>query len=227
MQGLPGAHALAFPGHDGEPWATDAFKNWAKKLPRGRKRPGQQRRAGSPGPFARAAGSRCSGGDDVHAAAFVCSVLLHEGGSVIYVARLLGHDAKLTLSTYGHVIDEFEDALRVPANRRFGAHRVARVGLVRDERRRHDCLQNPRSANTPDCAEVLLGPFFRTRTGDHSSPSQIFPLFAGTRHVPDSPDSRDWPVSLTRARMRSTNTGVSSYAAPQPPNSCRTCVGMS
>ena len=34
---------------------------------------------------------------------------------MIYVARQLGHDAKLTLSTYGHVIDELEDAPRVPA----------------------------------------------------------------------------------------------------------------
>jgi site-specific recombinase XerD len=37
------------------------------------------------------------------------SLLLHEGRSVIYVARQLGHDARLTLSTYGHVIDEFDD----------------------------------------------------------------------------------------------------------------------
>ena len=34
---------------------------------------------------------------------------------MIYVARQLGHDAKLTLSTYGHVIDELEDAPRVLA----------------------------------------------------------------------------------------------------------------
>jgi integrase len=37
------------------------------------------------------------------------SLLLHEGRSVIYVARQLGHDARLTLSRYGHVIDELED----------------------------------------------------------------------------------------------------------------------
>ena len=29
---------------------------------------------------------------------------------MIYVARQLGHDARLTLSTYGHVIDELEGA---------------------------------------------------------------------------------------------------------------------
>ena len=34
---------------------------------------------------------------------------------MIYVARQMGHDAKLTLDTYGHVIDELEDAPRVPA----------------------------------------------------------------------------------------------------------------
>jgi integrase len=45
------------------------------------------------------------------------SLLLHEGRSVIYVARQLGHDARLTLSTYGHVMDEFEDAPQLDAHR--------------------------------------------------------------------------------------------------------------
>ncbi len=43
------------------------------------------------------------------------SLLLHEGRSVIYVARQLGHDATLTLKTYGHVIDELEDQPAVKA----------------------------------------------------------------------------------------------------------------
>ena len=43
------------------------------------------------------------------------SLLLHEGRSVMYVARQLGHDAQLTLSTYGHVIDELDDAPRIAA----------------------------------------------------------------------------------------------------------------
>jgi integrase len=43
------------------------------------------------------------------------SLLLHEGRSVIYVARQLGHDARLTLSRYGHVIDELEDQPRIEA----------------------------------------------------------------------------------------------------------------
>jgi integrase len=43
------------------------------------------------------------------------SLLLHEGRSVIYVARQLGHGAELTMRTYGHVIDELEDQPRVSA----------------------------------------------------------------------------------------------------------------
>jgi hypothetical protein len=34
---------------------------------------------------------------------------------VIYVARQLGHDARLTLTRYGHVIDELEDRPRIEA----------------------------------------------------------------------------------------------------------------
>lgn len=45
------------------------------------------------------------------------SLLLHEGRSVVYVARQLGHGAELTMRTYGHVIDELEDAPRIPAER--------------------------------------------------------------------------------------------------------------
>jgi len=43
------------------------------------------------------------------------SLLLHEGRSVIYVARQLGHDPRLTLTRYGHVIDELEDQPRTDA----------------------------------------------------------------------------------------------------------------
>jgi hypothetical protein len=42
---------------------------------------------------------------------------------VIYVARQLGHGAELTMRSYGHVIDELEDAPRLVAE---GAIRRAR-----------------------------------------------------------------------------------------------------
>lgn len=51
------------------------------------------------------------------------SLLLHEGRSVVYVARQLGHGANLTLSTYGHVIDEFEDAPNTAAEDAIAAAR--------------------------------------------------------------------------------------------------------
>lgn len=54
------------------------------------------------------------------------SLLLHEGRSVIYVARQLGHGAQLTLSTYGHVIDELEDAPSLDAEAAIRAARDAR-----------------------------------------------------------------------------------------------------
>ena len=43
------------------------------------------------------------------------SLLLAEGRSVHYVARQLGHSPALTLSTYGHLFAEYEDAERIDA----------------------------------------------------------------------------------------------------------------
>jgi hypothetical protein len=40
---------------------------------------------------------------------------LHERRSVIYVARQLGHDARLTLTRYGHVIHELDDTPLIEA----------------------------------------------------------------------------------------------------------------
>jgi integrase len=55
------------------------------------------------------------------------SLLLHEGRSVIYVARQLGHDARLTLTRYGHVIDELEDVAGQDAEATITAAREAVV----------------------------------------------------------------------------------------------------
>lgn len=84
-----------FPARDGGPWSEAAYRSW--------------RRRG----FARAA--KAAGVE--HARPYdlrhsFASLLLHEGRSVIYVARRLGHGAPLTLSTYGHVIDELEEQPR-------------------------------------------------------------------------------------------------------------------
>jgi integrase len=55
------------------------------------------------------------------------SLLLHDGRSVIYVARQLGHSATQTLETYGHVIDELADQPRVSAEDAIRAARAADV----------------------------------------------------------------------------------------------------
>jgi hypothetical protein len=58
----------------------------------------------------------------------VRGLLLHEGRSVIYVARQLGHDARLTLGTFGHVIDELDDAPRIDAEQAIADGRMAVKG---------------------------------------------------------------------------------------------------
>lgn len=96
--GRPDDHELVFPGKDGRPWTLAAYQSW-------------RRRAFSRG--IQAAGL-------VHARPYelrhsFASLLLHEGRSVIYVARQLGHDPRLTLTRYGHVIDELEELPRLQA----------------------------------------------------------------------------------------------------------------
>jgi integrase len=60
------------------------------------------------------------------------SLLLQEGRSVIYVARQLGHTATLTMRTYGHAIEELDEAPHLGAEE---AIRAARRGeSVRAER---------------------------------------------------------------------------------------------
>ncbi len=106
--------ALVFPSATGGRWSREAYSSWASRASRGRRRE-DGTRAGTGGAFGRAAMAaavpEASPYTPRHS---FCSLLLHEGRSVIYVARQMGHDAKLTLSTYGHVIDELDDAPRVP-----------------------------------------------------------------------------------------------------------------
>src|SRR5204863_3022387 len=61
------------------------------------------------------------------------SLLLHEGRSVMYVARQLGHDGQMTLSTYGHVIDELDDSPQIAAEDAIMAARETRVSAVCNE----------------------------------------------------------------------------------------------
>jgi integrase len=110
--GRPRDSASVFPGPEGRLWSKTTYDNW-----RGRNFDRVLERAGvdHTTPYALR-----------HSFA---SLLLHEGRSVIYVARQLGHDARLTLSTYGHVIDELDEAPRITAEDAIRAARGTRCAI--------------------------------------------------------------------------------------------------
>ena len=111
--GRPDDHQLVFPNRDRKPWTESAYQAWRSRA------------------FARAV----SAAGLEHARPYdlrhsFASLLLHEGRSAIYVGRQLGHDARLTLGTYGHVIDELEDAPRQDAETAILAARVTSGGQM-------------------------------------------------------------------------------------------------
>jgi integrase len=110
--GRPRDGASVFPGPEGRQWSKTTYDNW-----RGRNFDRVLERAGvdHTTPYALR-----------HSFA---SLLLHEGRSVIYVARQLGHDAGLTLSTYGHVIDELDGAPQIAAEDAIRAARGTRCAI--------------------------------------------------------------------------------------------------
>jgi integrase len=64
-----------------------------------------------------------------------CSLLLAEGASVVEVARQAGHSPAMTLSTYGHVIEELEGGDRRSAEAVIRAAREAGAAPTRRARR--------------------------------------------------------------------------------------------
>ncbi len=106
--GRPSGSALVFQSSAGGPWTQAAYQSWRRRA------------------FQRAlAAAGISEGRPYDLRHSFASLLLHEGRSVVYVARQLGHDARLTLSTYGHVIDEFDDAPRIEAQTAIAEARAA------------------------------------------------------------------------------------------------------
>jgi integrase len=96
--GRPSDHALIFPSKKGGPWTLSAYQSWRRRA------------------FKRALNrAGVAHGRPYDLRHSFASLLLHEGRSVIYVARQLGHDARLTLGTYGHVIDELDGAPHIAA----------------------------------------------------------------------------------------------------------------
>ena len=116
--GRPAGKALILRDDDGEAWDKNAWQMW---------------RADRWAPACRAAGL-----DPVprpydlrHSFA---SLLLAEGRQPLYVARQLGHSVSVLLSTYAHLIDEYEDRERIDADAEIaGARRKVGTHLVRTE----------------------------------------------------------------------------------------------
>jgi integrase len=104
--GRPSDDTLVFPGHDGNPWTEPAYQSWRRRA---------FRRALTAAGVERAT--------PYHLRHSFASLLLHEGRNVMYVARQLGHDARLTLTRYGHVMDELEDAPLISAEDAIAAAR--------------------------------------------------------------------------------------------------------
>lgn len=93
-----GGLGLVFPSQAGTPWSLPAYQSWRRRA------------------FARALDAAGVERATPYALRHsFASLLLHEGRSVVYVARQLGHDARLTLTRYGHVIDELDDQPRLDA----------------------------------------------------------------------------------------------------------------
>lgn len=109
---------LIFPRADGEAWSRWDWQNWRVRV----------------------FGPALAAADVEHARPYdlrhsFASLLLAEGRSVHYVARQLGHAPSQTLDTYGHVVDEFEEAPRIDAEAEIRAAREsARVRLVSVDR---------------------------------------------------------------------------------------------
>jgi integrase len=104
----PGPKALVFPGPTGDAWTDTSYRNWRRRIF---------------GPAAKAAGLDAS--RPYFLRHLFCSLLLAEGASVVEVARQAGHSPTMTLSTYGHVIEELEGGERRSAEAVLRAAREA------------------------------------------------------------------------------------------------------
>jgi integrase len=94
--GRPDHKTPIVPAHDSGEWSDSGFENWRRHVWT---------------PALEAAGVDYQR----HLRHSFASLLLHEGRSVIHVARQLGHSATLTIRTYRHVIEELDDAPQLAA----------------------------------------------------------------------------------------------------------------
>jgi hypothetical protein len=107
-----GDDALLFPNGSGGVWSDPAWQTWHRDAWL---------------PACRAVGLEGARPYDLRHS-FV-SLLIHEGRSVVEVARQAGHSPTMTLDVYAHVFDEFDIAERVSAEDRIAQARRDVSGL--------------------------------------------------------------------------------------------------
>ena len=115
--GRPEPRVLVFPRPQGAVWSDTSYRNWRRRIF---------------APAAEAAGLDAS--RPYFLRHLFCSLLLAEGASVVEVARQAGHSPAMTLSTYGHVIEELEGAERRSAEAVVRAAREAATPAWRARR---------------------------------------------------------------------------------------------
>jgi integrase len=98
LRGRPDGDALLFPSSSGGVWNDPAWQTWHRD---------------AWVPACRAVGLEGARPYDLRHS-FV-SLLIHEGRSVVDVARQAGHSPTMTLDVYAHVFDEFEIGERISA----------------------------------------------------------------------------------------------------------------
>ena len=106
--GRPPDDELVFPDGRGRLWTAETYRNWRRRIYV---------------PAAVACGVTNPRPYDLRHS-FV-SLLIHEGRSVVEVARQAGHSPKMALDTYAHVFDEFALEDRLPAEEQIRRARSA------------------------------------------------------------------------------------------------------
>src|SRR5919108_252814 len=109
----PVSDALVFPARDGDPWGRDDWANWRNRVF---------------GPATAAVGLEKTRPYDLRHS--FCSLLIHEGATVVEVARQLGHSPMMTLNTYGHVFDELQGVERLSAEEQIHQARAKHLSVL-------------------------------------------------------------------------------------------------
>jgi integrase len=109
----PSSDSLLFRAYDGDCWSRDDWANWRNRVF---------------GPAAAAVGLEKTRPYDLRHS--FCSLLIHEGDTVVEVARQPGHPPTMTLNTYSHVFDELQGAERLSAEEQIRRARAKHVSVL-------------------------------------------------------------------------------------------------